>query len=374
MSRVPVSLTRAPIAASIAFLLSGFGLAASRDAHGVWADVEKVVAVGDLHGDFDQFVAVLKSASLVDDQNNWTGGKTHLVQTGDSLDRGPTSRKIMDLLMVLEQQAANSGGYVHALLGNHESMNMIGDFRYTSPGEYASFRDQNSEKIRDEAYRREGQGQDRAQWNTTHPLGYFEHRAALAPNGRYGKWLLGHDCVIKINSTLFLHGGISPKYVSQKIRQINDEVRSELKQGDKLEAGIVRDLDGPLWYRGLAQANEKELEPHVNKVLKNFGVEQIVVSHTFAATVITSRFDRRVILIDIGISRVYDHVGRVGCLVIEQGQKPYVLHRGTRLELPVDSGNDLLLYLRKAAALDPPPSPLLKSIAELEARLGARAP
>ena len=42
----------------------------------------------------------------------------------------------------------------------------------------------------------------------------------------------------------------------------------------------------------------------------------------------------------------------------------------TRLELPSDAGKDLLRYLKQAAALDPPPSPLSKRIAELEARLG----
>jgi len=44
-----------------------------------WTGVERVVAVGDIHGDYDQLVAVLKSASLIDDQLQWSGGKTHLV-------------------------------------------------------------------------------------------------------------------------------------------------------------------------------------------------------------------------------------------------------------------------------------------------------
>src|SRR5258708_32924873 len=78
---------------------------------GIWAGVERIVAVGDVHGDYDQLAAVLKSAGLIDEQGNWTGGKTHLVQNGDVLDRGPDSRKAMDLLMRIEKQAAEAGRF-----------------------------------------------------------------------------------------------------------------------------------------------------------------------------------------------------------------------------------------------------------------------
>jgi len=338
------------------------GAARSRNGstqQGVWEGVDRIVAVGDVHGDYDQLVAVLKTAGLIDDQLNWTGAKTHLVQTGDILDRGPDSRKAMDLLMRLEKQAEEAGGYVHALIGNHEAMNVYGDVRYTSAGEFASYRDAAYEQNHPP--------------DGTHPLGYAEHRMQFSPDGYYGKWIVNHDAVIKINDSLFLHGGISVKYVSTKIRDINEKVRQELK-GDpgRLEGGIVKDPDGPLWYRGLA-TGDVSLEPLVEKIRKNFGVARIVISHTYAEAAITPRFDRKVLLIDIGLSRVYDGIGKVGCLVIE-GEQVYVLHRGTRLELPSDAGKDLLRYLRQAAALDPPPSPLLKRIAELELRLGAGAP
>jgi hypothetical protein len=328
----------------------------SKEPPGTWEDVARIVAVGDVHGDYDQLVAVLKTAGLIDDQLNWTGGKTHLVQTGDILDRGPDSRKAMDLLMHLEKQAEEAGGYVHALIGNHEAMNVYGDLRYTSPGEFAALRDEDFEKKHPP--------------DGSHPPGYAEHLKQFSPDGTYGKWIVNHDAVIKINDTLFLHGGISAKYVSTKIRDINEKVRQELK-GDpaKLEGGMVKDPDGPLWYRGLA-SGDVALEPLVEKIRKNFGVERIVISHTYAEAAITPRFDRKVILIDIGLSRVYDGIGKVGCLVIE-GDQVYVLHRGTRLELPSDTGKDLLRYLKQAAALDPPPSPLEKRIAELEMRLGA---
>lgn len=346
--------------------------AAQEKGPGIWTGVERIVAVGDVHGDADQLVAVLKSASLIDDQGNWTGAKTHLVQNGDILDRGPDSRRAMDLLIRLEKQAAEAGGYVHSLIGNHEAMNISGDFRYTSAGEYEAFRDESSEKLRDEEFKKEHPA-DRAKWESQHPLGYFELRQQMGPSGYYGRWIAGHDAVIKINDTLFLHGGISSKYASMKIKDINERVREELKNPTpvRLQGGITTDQEGPLWYRGLAQGDES-LDPLVDKIRKNFGVDLIVIGHTYANAAITPRFQGKVILIDIGLSRVYDGIGKVGCLVIEN-DKPYVLHRGTRLELPSDAGKDLLRYLKQAAALDPPPSPLQKRIAELESRMGAGA-
>jgi len=77
------------------------------------------------------------------------------------------------------------------------------------------------------------------------------------------------------------------------------------------------------------------------------------------------------LLIDIGLSRFRDNVGRVGCLVIENS-KPYALHRRQKLELPKDDGPDMLRYLEQAAALDPVPSPLARQIHDLERKAGVR--
>ena len=75
----------------LAFLLRAASIAGAQE--DVFTGVERVVAVGDVHGDHDQLVAVLRSAGLIDGQDKWSGGKAHFVQTGDVLDRGPDSRK-----------------------------------------------------------------------------------------------------------------------------------------------------------------------------------------------------------------------------------------------------------------------------------------
>ena len=71
-----------------------------------------VVAIGDVHGDYDDFVAILQKGGLIDAQHHWIAGKTTLVQVGDLLDRGPKPRDVMDLLMALEKEALQAGGRV----------------------------------------------------------------------------------------------------------------------------------------------------------------------------------------------------------------------------------------------------------------------
>jgi TPR repeat protein len=341
----------------------------------LWTGVSRIVAVGDVHGDYEQFVAVLASAGLIDGNANWIGGQAHLVQTGDILDRGPDSRAVMDLLMKLQVQAETAGGAVHPLLGNHEAMNLYGDLRFVSPGEFASYAGNPASAVRavsyqdyqgrltDEATPDEGAA---AQPDLSHMPGYAEQRAAFSPDGPYGRWLRERNAVIKIDRTLFVHAGLGAKYAGWSLDAINNQVRDELRDPGRLHGGIATDAEGPLWFEGLARGDEKQFEPVVDALLKNFDVDRIVIGHTYAQGAITPRFGGRVVLIDIGLSRVYDNVGRMGCLEID-GDKAVAVHHGQKLELPKDeNGPDMLRYLKQAAALDPQPSPLQPRIEALQ--------
>ncbi len=256
-------------------------------AQATFTGVERIVAVGDVHGDFQQFVTVLRQAGVIDDKNRWSGGRTHLVQTGDVLDRGPDSRKVLELLMALEPQAAKAGGQVHALIGNHEVMNIVGDLRYVSPGEYAAFRSGKSQQLQDRAWKvlsdstRRNDAVYHAQWLLEHPLGWVEQRLAFEGNGRYATWIRGHDAVLKINDWLFLHGGIGPKYVDSSLASLNAGVHKALDPTALApEGNIAEDPEGPLWYRGLATGDEGALSPLVDSVLKSFDVHHVVIGHT----------------------------------------------------------------------------------------------
>jgi hypothetical protein len=343
---------------SVCLLLGSAPAASGQDS---FAGVARIVAVGDVHGDFEQFVAVLRAAGVVDARRRWTGGRTHLVQTGDVLDRGPNSRKVLDLLMALEKSAARAGGRVHALLGNHEVMNMIGDLRYVSDGEYAAFRSIDSETLRDRAFdlladpARKAEAAYRRAWDATHPLGWVEHRQAFGPNGTYGRWLRRQNAIVRINDMLFMHGGLSPALATLSLAEINARIRKELEDPERLEGGLAIDEQGPLWYRGLVELPEDDLRDHVDGLLTHHQVRHIVVGHTIRAPAIIPRLSGKVLPIDVGLSAVYG--GPAAGLIVE-GTRLFALHRGSKL--PLDG--DVAAYLAQAAALDPPPSPLLKLI------------
>jgi len=209
------------------------------------------VAIGDVHGDFKDFCAILQHVGLIDDQRHWTGGKATLVQLGDLIDRGPKPREVLDLMISLEEQAPKSGGRVVALLGNHEAMNLIGDLRYVTAENYASFADSDSEKRQKTAYQeyiawRKSHQQllaemynpvlpeTEAEWMMKHPPGFLEHREAFSPKGNYGKWLRKRSALAKIGGVIFLHGGISPSLIPLKLDDVNARIRSEIQQYDDI--------------------------------------------------------------------------------------------------------------------------------------------
>ena len=88
-----------------------------------WEGVERIVAIGDIHGDFRNYMLTLQTAGLVDKKGKWIAGKTHFVQTGDLPDRGPDTIQIIDHITKLAKQAKRKGGRVHSLIGNHEARN-----------------------------------------------------------------------------------------------------------------------------------------------------------------------------------------------------------------------------------------------------------
>lgn len=76
--------------------------------------------VGDVHGHRDELVEALHAQGLVDPEGAWSGGENHLWFLGDFVDRGPDGVGAIDLVMQLQKQAADAGGQVETLLGNHE--------------------------------------------------------------------------------------------------------------------------------------------------------------------------------------------------------------------------------------------------------------
>lgn len=351
------------------FAAAIFGLtllsAAPARAIAEWDNVPRIVAIADLHGDYDKFVDQLRIAQLIDANNNWVGGRAHLVQLGDVPDRGDQSRQIMELLMRLEPQARRAGGYVHALIGNHEAMNVTGDLRYVSAGEYASFATRNAARLRDQLYRASvGEMRRhppaaglpafdaafRAQWDSEHPLGYAEHRQNWAANGRYGRWVAGHDAVIRINDTLFMHGGLGPSFANVGRQTMNDAVRGALRgRPVAAYADILDNQEGPLWYRGLASNAEETERANLEAILTQHRVQRVVLGHTKVAATVLPRFGGRVLLADIAVPS--GHSDPHAFVIIENGAVT-TIHRGQRVTLDATTPEATCAYLSRIAQID----------------------
>ena len=311
----------------------------------------RVVAVGDVHGAYEPFVALLREARLVDDRERWIGGDAWLVQNGDVLDRGPDSRRVIDLLRKLQREAARAGGAVYPLLGNHELMRLVGDYRYVSEGEYAAFRRRDSQALREAsleqavraAAARAAAAQQpfdaaayRERFLAEIPLGSVELRAAYGPFGSYGEWLRRLPAVVVINDVAFVHGGISAAVAPLGCRGVNDAVEKELRGArDTDGAALGSDEAGPLWYRGLATEPEDSFEPTLERVLAEFGVRGFVIGHTPEPGRVVARFGGRVIVVDSGMlgGRFYPG-GAAAALELDGATMTAIYAGGRRETLP----------------------------------------
>ena len=317
------------------FRSAALALAAVAGAPAAATAPQRIVAVGDLHGDYAAWTQIARAAGVIDSKGHWSGGKTVLVQMGDITDRGPDSLKIVRSLQQLQKEAPRKGGKAIVVLGNHEAMNLIGDDRYTTPGEYAAFADSQSAARRDRVYEANRAAleataratnptitpeQVRSAWMADHPLGWVEHRLAWGPSGELGKWATANPAIVKIGGTLFVHGGVSAEYAKQPFDAVNRRVATAMAAGDDSPTSILTDPLGPLWYRGLVQADADTQaaraaakpplppltqEQELTAVLAAYGAQRIVVAHTPSLQGIQISNGGRLARIDTGISRFY---------------------------------------------------------------------
>ena len=312
-----------------------------------FSGVDRIVAVGDAHADYDHFLQVLEAAGVVDAKKKWMGGTTHLVQTGDVLDRGNDSRKILDLLRALTPQAAAAGGAVHELIGNHEEMRMVGDFRYTSKAEYGAFATAESAALRQQVA--EAAEPESRSSILDSPLGMIEMVRAFAPAGEYGAYLRQLPAMVRIDDIIFLHGGLSPAYGARSCAEINEEVRRDLTEDlPKTRAAVTSTLvgsaDGPLWYRGLAQEPDT-FAPAVEAIMTSQKARAMVVGHTGApGNRITMRFGGKVVLIDTGMNLKYVPDGHPSALEITHGYVFTAIYLDGRVPLGAGTGEALSIH------------------------------
>ncbi len=219
-------------------------------------EVKKIAAFSDLHGQYDLAVELLINNNIIDENGNWDFGKGHLVIVGDVFDRGPKVNEILWLIFKLEQQAITNGGRVHFLLGNHEYMVLHGDLRYIHE-DYVL-----SSKLLGKEY---------------HEL--YNNNTVL------GRWLRSKNTIVQINDNVFVHGGVSKKFLEKNdftLKIINDIMRSSLERTkeEMKVTGFYKTYYGKkslIWYRGYFNDDLKEEE--IDEILGLMDIEHVVVGH-----------------------------------------------------------------------------------------------
>lgn len=233
---------------------------------------KKLFVVSDIEGNFQAFCKLLLKGSVIDKYLQWTFGENHLVIVGDCFDRGEQVTECLWLIYSLEEKARKQGGYVHFILGNHEIMNLNGDWRYVHP-RYAEV--------------------------TRSPE---SHTALYDGNSELWRWLQTKNIIEKIGDILFVHGGISAELLNfnLSVADINNQVRPFYAHAnaffsDPLLTVIFNQETSPFWYRGYYQPETSE--DLIDNTLTKFKVNCIITGHTITDS-IQCYFNNKVINID----------------------------------------------------------------------------
>ena len=284
MFRTPLSAL--PIGKSRVALAVGLSLAFS-----ACAAPKRIVAFGDVHGDLEATRSALRLAGAIDDDDRWIGGELIVVQTGDQLDRGDEEQAILDLFETLRVEAAVAGGAYYALLGNHELMNVRGDFRYVTEGGFTDFEDALKYDVDDPRLE-----------------GFKPHQrarmAAFLPGGPYARFLAQRRLILLLEDNVFVHGGVLPGHVAYGIDHINREARDWL-EGKVERPAILEGADSPQWARLYSNEPDSLACNTLAQVLESMGARRMVMGHTVQDDGIVSACEGRAWRIDVGMAKHY---------------------------------------------------------------------
>ncbi|WP_421753124.1 metallophosphoesterase [Croceimicrobium sp.] len=283
----------------------------------------KLLAISDIEGNFEALQGLLQAHSVMDQNLNWTFGDGHLVLVGDFVDRGVDVAAVLWLIYKLEAEALAQGGQVHFILGNHEILNLQGNFHYAK-GKYKKL----ASLIGVE---------DDAQAN---------NRLLYSSQSHLGQWLRTKNCIEKIGNQLFVHAGLSPDILKYNLSlsEINELVRKNLdldlykKPNSDSIASFLMGVQSPFWYRGLVRdykyypkIRSNELSP----ILSYYHADRIIIGHSIVPEVSTD-FDGRVIRIDVKHSQRLSSSQSQG-LLIEDGEVFKIDASGTKQSLLIPS-------------------------------------
>nr|GMD69230.1 shewanella-like protein phosphatase 1 [Ipomoea batatas] len=299
----------------------------------VSAPGRRIIAVGDLHGDLDKARQAFEMAGVLSSDGLWIGGETVLVQLGDILDRGEDELAILSLLRSMDIQAKAHGGAVFQVNGNHETMNVEGDFRYVDSGafdECVYFLEYLEEYGRDwekafpcwfaECHRwKRERKMSQSYWDSwslvKRQKGVIARSILLKPGGPLASELSRHGVILKVDDWLFCHGGTLPHHVAYGIERINREVSRwmrGLSDGeDRPEIPFIatRGYDSVVWSRLYSRGNphienyqNNQIQSILEETLRAVGAKGMVVGHTPQPMGANCKYNCSIWCIDVGMS------------------------------------------------------------------------
>jgi hypothetical protein len=265
----------------------------------------RVVAFGDVHGDVAAAREALMLANVLDENDNWIGGSTNVVQLGDQMDRGTTERQVLDLFEKLIVDAKAAGGAFYPLIGNHEVMNVERWFGDVSDEGWAEFADvpydENDEVV----------------------MSYPEYKRgrveAFKPGGLYAKQISFHHVILSLEGSIFVHGGVLPSHLDYGIEKVNTEISEWLRgvSSTKPETYDLEDEKHPMWARNYSDEPNAADCAMLDEVLERTGMDRMVVAHTIQwDDGVHSGCDGKIWKVDVGMSSYYDPYRQVDSVQI----------------------------------------------------------
>ncbi len=252
---------------------------------------QRIVAIGDLHGDVHAARLALQKAGAIDPEESWIGGELHVVQVGDILDRGDHELAIMELFSRLAEEAVRHNGAVTVLNGNHEIMNVQLDFRYVTEAGFSVFAHLADAVLLPAAIE-------------TLPSTHRGRAVAFRPGGPWAVRLASNPVIFKIRETVFVHGGLLPGQARLGIDTINREVKDWMLGWADQVPPVVVGRRSPVWLRDYSLDTTDEDCAQLRETLRLLGAKRMVVAHTVQDH-INCACDSLVWRVDTGMSQAY---------------------------------------------------------------------
>ena len=203
-----------------------------------WSGIDRVVSFGEINGDYDALVSILRAADIINDDLTWSGGTAHVVSLGNLVGSGVGSDRVLDLMMLLSEAATAAGGGVHVVMGLNEV------------------------------------------------------HAAVNAEAPFKGYLMSLPVVITVNETAYAHSGLSKLVTELGGGEINGRAATELAANADSWVGMSRedladrleDFEGlgpnsPMSYRGTCECYQLIVEAKLKRALEKLGAARVVVSH-----------------------------------------------------------------------------------------------